>query len=322
MRPERTRTVRPLEPARLLRASVAGAVLTLTACGILAPTTFSGRVVAPGGKPLAGVVVSASDGSTLTDDSGAWQLATGAGTLTFRKPGYQVEQLSARSSVVTLPASAHPLQVVFDDRWDGLASTGLQQWLARQGLQVYDLQAGTNPATADVVVLLSPAYFTRSQIAPLLADVRSGQTLLLAGQWGGDAGSDLGTLNALSAGTGIQFDGSLVRDRAATDSVDAFVPLVLEPAIAPATAPEFFSAGALSVASPAHVLLGSGPRSYRVSAWSDDPQEVGAVAPLGAGKIIALSDAACFSDLPEGSAQQPGWQIGGNAQLALALVGY
>ena len=322
MRPERSHRARAGDPAGALRTSVATLGLALSACGILAPTAYSGEVVAPGGKPLAGVVVSSPDGSTLTDDAGGWQLATGARTLTFRKPGYQVEQLPARSPVVTLPASSRPLQVVFDDRWDGLASTGLQQWLARQGMQVYDLKAGTNPATADVMVLLSPAYFTRSQIDPLLSAVRSGQTLLLAGQWGGYAGTDLGTLNTLSAGTGIQFDGSLVRDRAATDSVDAFVPLILEPAIAPANAPEFFSAGSLGVSSPAHVLLRSGPRSYRVSAWADAPQDVGAVAPLGAGKIIALSDAACFSDLPEGSAQQPGWQIGGNAQLALALIGY
>ncbi len=308
--------------ARCMRRSVAAFVLALTACGILAPTTCSGKVVAPGEKPLAGVVVSSSDGSTLTDDSGAWQLATDAKTLTFRKPGYQVQQLPVRSSVVTLSPSSHPLQVVFDDRWDGLASTGLQQWLARQGMQVYDLKAGTNPATADVVVLLSPAFFTQSQISPLLSAVRSGQTLLLAGQWGGYAGTDLGTLNTLSAGTGIEFEGSLVRDRAATDSVDSFVPSILEPGIASANAPEFFSAGALGVASPARVLLQSGSRSYRVSAWSDEPQDVGAVAPLGAGKIIAISDAACFSDLLEDSAQQPGWQIGGNAQLAQALIDY
>ncbi|MBU6427728.1 MAG: hypothetical protein KGR26_01835, partial [Cyanobacteria bacterium REEB65] len=92
------------------------------------------------------------------------------------------------------------------------------------------------------------------------------------------------------------------------------------PAVAAGRSPEFFSAGVLSVASPARILLQSDASSYRVSAWSDGPLPVGAVAPFGEGKIIALSDAACMSDQPEGSGQVPAWQVAGNAGFALDLI--
>ena len=312
--------MRPDAPHAKARAALLLAVL-LTACGG-SQGVYSGVVTGAGGNPLSGVVVSASDGSTLTDDSGRWQISTHASRLEFDKPGYQKTTVAASTTVLSLPPAASPLQVVFDDRWDDLPSSGLQGWLAGQGMRVYDLKQGLGPATADVTVLLSPAYFSTWALQPQLEAVRSGQTLIVAGQWGGYVGSDLGTLNALTQGTGIQFDGSLVRDRAATDDPNAFLPQVVDPASDPGPAPEFFSAGALFVASPARVLLQSSSSSYRVDAWSDGPQIVGAVAPLGAGKIIALSDAACFSDLAQGTSKTPGWKTAGNPQLALDLVDY
>lgn len=292
--------------------------ILLAACGLAGPGAYSGVVDGPGGQPLAGVVVSAPDASTLTDDGGRWQISTRSSTLTFDKTGYQRASAPADSPTVTLQVRTSPMQIVFDDRWDDLPSTGLQGWLASHEMQVYDLKSGQAPATADVTVLLSPAYYATWALAPQLEAVRSGQTLILAGQWGGYAGTDLGTLNALARGTGIHFDGSLVRDRSATDDLDAFTPRIVDPAVDAGPAPEFFSAGALSVALPARLLLQSGDRSYRISSWANGPQDVGAVAPLGAGKIIALSDAACFSDLMQGKI--PSWQAAGNSQLAFDLI--
>ncbi|MBI6546952.1 MAG: carboxypeptidase regulatory-like domain-containing protein [Cyanobacteria bacterium NC_groundwater_1444_Ag_S-0.65um_54_12] len=292
--------------------------------GCSSPTmiNLSGHVLDATGKPLAGVTVTTKTNSTITAASGAWQLiGLPNDTLQLRKVGFHTQVIPAGNSEVRLTATPGPIRVVWDERWLPQPTAGLKAYLSSKGLAIITIAHGALPP-AEVVVLLSPAFFTAEAAQQLLAMSRSGSTLIIAGEWGGYPGVDREALNLLSQPAGITFEGSLIRNLTTTGVSEWLSPLFIDPAISPANGARFFSAGYLTIVPPAKPFAISGERSYRVasSSWSKGSQVLAAYSPLGAGKIIALSDTSCFSDETVRSQKSPRWQSSDNANLMLELI--
>ncbi len=307
-------------PLALLTTTAVLCGLALAGCPGPAPVTRTGRVVGPDGVPLAGVTVSAEDGSAVSGPDGRWSLATGVEQLAYRKPGYTPVSVPAAQQSARLEPTGKPIRVAWDDRWKSPATDGIRKWLGTQGVNVQAVGSGQRLPQAEVVVVWSPAYSSYEALSELHAATRRGATLLLAGEWGGYPGVDLATLNELSAPAGIRFDGSLVRDPASLPDLDHFVPTFTVSALTPQTPAEFAGSGALSAVPPAVILGNSGAATYRVSNWSHGPQIVAAYGPEGAGKVVAVADSSWLTDSKTLVPDKPNWQAGGNAALALALV--
>lgn len=304
---------RALAPIGVLAFAIGG-------CWGPTPVTRSGRVIGPDGMPLAGVTVSAQDGSAVSDAAGNWSLATREDRLQFRKPGFEPATLPATTRTPRLQSTGRPIEVAWDERWNSPATEGVRAWLGTQGVSVKAVAKDQKLFPADVIVLASPAFSSYEALADLRAAARQGATLLLAGEWGGYPAVDLATLNEVASTAGIRFEGSLVRDPAATGSSDRIAPSFPWQPKGQSEPATFAGTGALSAVPPAVILASSGPASYRVSSWSHGPQIVAAYGPLGSGKVLAVADSSWLTDATSLGGSKPNWQVGGNSALALALV--
>ncbi|MBM3267380.1 MAG: hypothetical protein FJZ01_07010 [Candidatus Sericytochromatia bacterium] len=304
--------------ARLGTIGCLGAAL-LAACGIFDPTPRTGAVTGPDGAPLAGVTVSTGDASAVTGADGRWALATRTRKATFRKPGFSPLAATLPAGATVLEPSAVPVQAVFDDRWAGPAQDGIRTWLGSQGVAVRVLASGDLPE-AEVIVLAAPSFYSQKARDETLRAVRAGATLLLAGEWGGASRVEFQALDALAGSAGIRFAGSLTRDPSAGLLVDWLTPEFIVSLPQASESARFAAAGVLSAIPPAFVLARSGEASYRITTWQRGPQVLAAYGPLGAGKVVAVSDASWLGDDRTLDPARPNWEVAGNAALALALV--
>lgn len=294
-------------------------ILGVAGCRGPEPVARAGRILAPDGTPLPGVTVRARDGAAVTDPEGNWSLATQASELEFRKPGYKPTTRPAGERLLRLESTGRPVEVAWDERWNSPPTQGLRGWLAGQGVALKPVMKGQPLPPAEVVVLAAPAYSSYEALAELRAAAHGGATLLLAGEWGGYPAVDLAALNDLAAPAGIRFEGSLVRDAAASHP-DRLTPTFEVPVAGSGESASFAGSGALSAVPPARILGVSATSSYRVTSWSQGPQILAAYGPLGGGKVVAIADSSWLTDHKAPESDRPNWLLGGNAALALTLI--
>lgn len=305
---------------------------SLWSCGAAGPPqplfTTTGQLIDTAGHPIAGAVVSDGSVGTLTGEDGRYALGVFHKSLEATKPGFEAVRFQAvEGEAAPLRLMPHKSQtrVGVDDRGVGAQLDGLRQYLAQVGFKTQPYPA-TPLDQLDALIIAAPPAMSAQEIAAIQAWIRGGGRLILLGEWGGFPGQDLGTLNALADGSGIQFSGGTVKqagaDASASDwfSVTGLAPASFSSLVGAGTI-DLYATTSLDVTGGAESLFDSGPLSYAVLSRMGR-QVLGAVGADAQGKVFAIGDASLWLDADSGGTGQPNWQRGANKALAVAMLSW
>jgi hypothetical protein len=271
------------------------------------------------GRGIPGAVVFDAHRSVLSDDRGRFSLPVAASRLRFIKPGFRSGSLDAVSekqiSIRLLPFSSVPTVALYAPPREG-GYTRLAGQLDALG-KLVSLQSLRDLKAVDVLMLLNPDLVSTGPPARLLDWIHAGGRLIVCGEWGGYAATNLSVLNALTGPTGIAFTGGTVRDPALPEFSLSVPSFELPPAGDAALT--FRGATSLDIRPPARAIVTLKPPVYSIQAL---PASVvlAAVAPWGAGKLFAVGDTSLWRDDESGALGFAEAELRGHEQFLQALV--
>jgi|GEM_PF-6616879 len=255
---------------------------------------LNGQVVDPAGRAIPGVVLGNVLGSTLTDETGHFVMRGANVVMNVRKPGFEPHLIThytpGRSRITLTPRPERNLRIVVDTRGGGRTTTKLQEALKQRGA-ILGPYPETPLARCDVLLLATPGPMQTTEKTQLLQWIKNGGRLILLGEWGGYPYQDLGSLNALAQPAGIRFDGSTFKT-----PDDQLLTRITFPSLqsnGPFNLP-LFAGTTLSVQDPARAWLEPVTNGYQILEAS--PVVVGAVGPLGQGKVFGVGDSSSWRD--------------------------